>query len=100
MLDARNYAGNPKASFRLTTTAVAKDGAARAVVRFAMAGDAGIFATAHLVSETAMCMVERAEQLPPGFMTPVVALGGDALTERLRVSGVKIDAEVTRRDGV
>lgn len=99
MLDARSYAGDSKAAFKLTTTAVAKDGRARAVIKFAMAGDPGIFATAHLVSQTAMCMSERAERLPSGFMTPVVAVGGDALSERLRASGVKIDVVVTKRDG-
>lgn len=100
MLDARSYAGNANASLTVTTTAVAKSQAARAVVRFAMAGDAGIFATAHLVSETALGMSERAAQLPVGFKTPIVALGGDALSERLRASGVKVDVVVTKKNGV
>jgi len=35
-LDSRSYAGDAKAAFKTTTTAVAKDGGAQAVVRFSM----------------------------------------------------------------
>lgn len=98
-LDSRSYKGDTKAAFKTTTTAVAKDGGLRAVIKFAMTGDPGIFATAQLISQTAMCMSERAEQLPAGFTTPVVACGGDALSQRLQASGVKIDIAVTKRDG-
>ena len=63
-----------------------------ATVSFACPGDAGIHCTALLAAETALGMLEAPAPLPAGMMTPVLALGVDALAARLRGAGVVISS--------
>jgi short subunit dehydrogenase-like uncharacterized protein len=65
----------------------------RYVSRVVQQGDPGYAATALLLGESALCLALDADRLPEGggVRTPATAMG-DVLTERLRVSGVTIDA--------
>jgi short subunit dehydrogenase-like uncharacterized protein len=65
----------------------------RYVARVAQKGDPGYAATAVLLGESALCLALDADRLPEGggVLTPATAMG-DVLMERLRVSGVTIDA--------
>jgi short subunit dehydrogenase-like uncharacterized protein len=61
--------------------------------RVVQKGDPGYAATAVLLGESALCLALDADRLPEGggVLTPATAMG-DVLIERLRVSGVTIDA--------
>ena len=65
----------------------------RFVSRVVQKGDPGYAATALLLGESALCLALDADRLPQGggVLTPATAMG-DVLIERLRVSGVTIDA--------
>ncbi len=65
----------------------------RYVSRVVQQGDPGYAATAVLLGESALCLALDADRLPEGggVLTPATAMG-DVLMERLRVSGVTIDA--------
>ena len=65
----------------------------RYVSRVVQKGDPGYAATAVLLGESALCLALDADRLPQGggVLTPATAMG-DVLIERLRVSGVTIDA--------
>ncbi len=56
-------------------------------------GDPGYAATALLLGESVLCLALDADRLPEGggVLTPATAMG-DVLADRLRVSGVTIDA--------
>jgi short subunit dehydrogenase-like uncharacterized protein len=62
--------------------------------RVVQKGDPGYAATAVLLGESALCLALDGDRLPErgGVLTPATAMG-DVLIERLRVSGVTIDAE-------
>jgi short subunit dehydrogenase-like uncharacterized protein len=61
--------------------------------RVVQKGDPGYAATALLLGESALCLALDADRLPQGggVLTPATAMG-DVLADRLRVSGVTIDA--------
>ena len=61
--------------------------------RVVQKGDPGYAATAVLFGESALCLALDGDRLPEGggVLTPATAMG-DVLAERLRVSGVTIDA--------
>ena len=61
--------------------------------RVVQKGDPGYAATALLLGESALCLALDADRLPEGggVLTPATAMG-DVLADRLRVSGVTIDA--------
>jgi short subunit dehydrogenase-like uncharacterized protein len=65
----------------------------RYVSRVVQQGDPGYAATAVLLGESALCLALDRDRLPEGggVLTPATAMG-DVLIERLRVSGVTIDA--------
>jgi len=62
--------------------------------RVVQQGDPGYAATAVLLGESALCLALDGDRLPQGggVLTPATAMG-DVLADRLRVSGVTIDAE-------
>jgi len=62
--------------------------------RVVQKGDPGYAATALLLGESVLCLALDADRLPEGggVLTPATAMG-DVLADRLRVSGVTIDAE-------
>ena len=61
--------------------------------RVVQKGDPGYAATALLLGESVLCLALDADRLPEGggVLTPATAMG-DVLADRLRVSGVTIDA--------
>lgn len=61
--------------------------------RVVQKGDPGYAATALLFGESALCLALDADRLPQGggVLTPATAMG-DVLADRLRISGVTIDA--------
>jgi short subunit dehydrogenase-like uncharacterized protein len=65
----------------------------RWMCRVAAKGDPGYGATSVILGESALCLALDADRLPEGggVLTPATAMG-DVLIERLRVSGVTIDA--------
>jgi short subunit dehydrogenase-like uncharacterized protein len=65
----------------------------RYVSRVVQKGDPGYAATAVLLGESALCLALDGDRLPQGggVLTPATAMG-DVLIDRLRVSGVTIDA--------
>ena len=65
----------------------------RLTSRVVQKGDPGYAATAVLFGESALCLALDGDRLPEGggVLTPATAMG-DVLAERLRVSGVTIDA--------
>jgi short subunit dehydrogenase-like uncharacterized protein len=65
----------------------------RLVCHVAQRGDPGYAATAVMLGESALCLALDGDRLPQGggVLTPATAMG-DVLIDRLRVSGVTIDA--------
>jgi len=72
----RSFNGNEDGLVSLRCKGIAETAKARksASVRMLIAGDAGIYATGLLASETALCMHQNMKTMTPGFQTPVQCL--------------------------
>lgn len=72
----RSFNGNENGIVSLRCKGIAETEKSRkaASVRMLIAGDAGIYATGLLASETALCMHQNLKSMSPGFQTPVQCL--------------------------
>lgn len=91
LLSSYSYKGDLSAEVRVVTTGRAASGTT-VRTQFVCDGDAGIWCTAKLACETALCMLERVGTLPSGFVTPGDL--GDPLVAHLRRAGIHLSARV------
>ncbi|GAB5367907.1 hypothetical protein AAMO2058_001272300 [Amorphochlora amoebiformis] len=88
------YYGEEKAvtSIKVYATGENAEGLEKKVsVRFTVPGDPGIKATAFMAAETTLAILEAGEELKSGVVTPVVAVGGEKLIERINSAGGSVE---------
>jgi short subunit dehydrogenase-like uncharacterized protein/uncharacterized protein YceK len=83
-----------RARFQVTLLGRAGDARVRVEVR---GGDPGYGETSKMLAESALCLAQDGERLPPhaGVLTPAVAMG-EALVQRLRAAGIAFDVAAGR----